>query len=63
MSEEAIIEEQLENGWIITNENNYSTTMEKRKTFWWIWLFLFGVFYLSYYFATKDEKKTIRKTK
>jgi len=58
MSKEEI-KKYLDKGWTITNENKYGTTIEKRKTFWWIWLLLFGIFYLVYYFATKNMKKTI----
>jgi len=53
------LKEHLKKGWTITNENKQGTTIEKRKTFWWIMLLLFGIFYLIYYFATKNMKKTI----
>lgn len=55
------IKELIQDGWIVTREDKYGTTLEKNKKFSIIWLIVFSMFYLIYYFATRKQTKFITK--
>jgi hypothetical protein len=55
------IKELIQDGWTVTSESKYGTTLEKNKKFSILWLILFSFFYLVYYIATKKQTKFITK--